>query len=143
MFRYVFPIVMIILSNVLYNIFTKETPESANPFASLLVTYLTAAAVTGILLVTEGNGSGLGMKFKGLNWTCIALGISIVGLELGYIKAYRAGWNISIGSLVANICLAVILIFVGFLFYHEHISWNQLVGIGLCLAGLVFINLPK
>ena len=34
----------------------------------------------------------------------------------------------------------VILIFVGYLLYHEAITWNKIVGIIICLAGLVLIN---
>jgi len=49
-------------------------------------------------------------------------GITIVGLEVGFIQMYRAGWNISIGSLVANIILAVVLIIVGLLIYKDNIS---------------------
>ena len=44
------------------------------------------------------------------------------------------------GSLVANISLAVILIFVGLLFYQEKITGFQVIGILLCLAGLIFLN---
>ena len=25
--------------------------------------------------------------------------------------------------------------------YHEALTWNKLLGVGICLAGLVFINL--
>ena len=39
------PIALITLANCFYNICTKSTPEQANPFLSLCVTYLTAAAV--------------------------------------------------------------------------------------------------
>ena len=49
---------------------------------------------------------------------------------------------VSLGSLVANISLAVILIGVGILFYREVITVSQMIGIALCLAGLFFINRP-
>ncbi|HNX92203.1 MAG TPA: hypothetical protein PKI17_01660, partial [Syntrophomonas sp.] len=42
MFNYIFPIVLIVFSNVVYNIAQKSTPQNANPYAALLVTYLTA-----------------------------------------------------------------------------------------------------
>ena len=79
-------------------------------------------------------------SFKDLNWTSIALGFAIVGLEFGYLLAYRAGWNISVGSLVANIILALILIPVSILLYHEGFSMNRVFGAVLCIAGLVLIN---
>ena len=104
-FMYVFSIVLIVASNVLYNICQKSTPRGANPFSSLLVTYVTAAILTLCAFPFHKTDEGFLQTFHGLNWTSIALGISIVGLELGYLMAYRAGWNISVGSLVANIFL--------------------------------------
>lgn len=64
----------------------------------------------------------------------------IFWLELGYILAFRAGWNISTCSLVANIALAVILLFIGMLFFQEKLTGNQFIGIALCLVGLFFVN---
>lgn len=137
---YYLPIILIVTANVFYNICTKSTPETANPFLSLLVTYLVAALLTLILMLTNGLDEGIVQSFKRLNWTSYALGISVVALEFGYITAYRAGWNISLGSLVANISLAILLIPIGILFYKEVLNTNHLVGIALCLAGLFFIN---
>nr|WP_320025882.1 hypothetical protein [uncultured Acetobacterium sp.] len=137
---YYLPIILIVTANVFYNICTKSTPPTANPFLSLLVTYLVAALLTFILMITNGLDEGLVESFKRLNWTSFALGISVVALEFGYISAYRAGWNISLGSLVANISLAILLVPVGLLFYKEVLTTNHLVGIALCLAGLFFIN---
>ena len=44
-------------------------------------------------------------------------------------------------QIVSSAVLAVILIFVGYLLYHEAITWNKIAGIAVCLAGLVLINL--
>ena len=68
------------------------------------------------------------------------LGFCIVGLEFGYIMVYRSGWNISIGSLVSNIILALALIPVGIIFYKEGFNINKMIGIGLCIIGLIFVN---
>jgi drug/metabolite transporter (DMT)-like permease len=140
MFKYVFPIVLIVASNVMYNICQKSTPGKVNPFSALLITYLTAAVITVIAFYFYETKEGLLESFKGINWTSIVLGISIVGLELGYLLAYRAGWNISVGSLVANIFLALALIPVGIIFYHEGFGMNKVLGALLCILGLILIN---
>ena len=75
-----------------------------------------------------------------LNWTALILGISIVGLELGYIYIYRVGWKMGIGSLVANIALACILLLIGALFLKESISIRQLIGVFVCMAGLILVT---
>lgn len=140
MFMYVFSIVLIVASNILYNVCQKSTPQRANPFSALLVTYLTAAFLTLIAMQFYKTDKGFFQSFKDLNWTSIALGFSIIGLEFGYLMAYRAGWNISVGSLVANIFLAVMLIPVGILFYKEGFGLSKILGSVLCIAGLILIN---
>ena len=65
----------------------------------------------------------------------------IVGLELGFIYAYKAGWQVSVFSVVQSSFLAVALIFVGLLLYQEALSRNKLLGVAICLAGLFVVNL--
>jgi drug/metabolite transporter (DMT)-like permease len=124
----------------MYNLCQKWTPQRANPFSALLVTYLTAAVLSVIAFPFYKTDKGLFQSFKELNWTSIALGVSIVGLEFGYLMAYRAGWNISIGSLVANIILAVLLIPIGILLFKEGFGFNKILGAAFCIAGLILIN---
>ena len=51
-----------------------------------------------------------------------------------YGRVYDAkGFNNSIN-------LPLILLFVGWLFFREELTWNKLVGAGICLVGLFFIN---
>jgi drug/metabolite transporter (DMT)-like permease len=140
MWKYIWPVLLIVISNVFYNISTRSTPGSASPLASLTVTYIIAAVSSGILFFITSPSKDLIGAYRDLDWSCLALGIAVVGLEYGYIWLYRSGWMISTGSLTANIMLAVILIIVGILFYKEHISLNQIIGIALCLAGFIFIN---
>jgi len=140
MFVYVFSIVLIVASNIVYNIAQKSTPQNANPFAALLVTYMTAIIITAIAFMFNKTDKGFFQSFGNLNWTSIVLGFAIVGLEFGFLLAYRAGWNISVGSLVANIFLAVSLIPIGILFYNEGFGLNKIIGVCFCIAGLILIN---
>ena len=140
MFMYVFSIILIVASNIMYNISQKSTPQKANPFSALLITYLTAAAISVVILLFSKNDKGFFQSFKELNWTSFALAIAIVGLEFGYLMAYRAGWDISIGSLVANIFLALLLIPVGIFVYKEGFEFNKILGALFCIVGLLLIN---
>lgn len=140
MFIYVFSVILIVASNVLYNICQKSTPQRADPFLALFVTYLTAAVFTVAIILFNKADKGLLPSFKELNWTSVVLGISIVGLEFGYLMAYRAGWKISIVTLVANISLALILIPIGILFFKDGFGVNKIIGAMFCIIGLIFIN---
>ena len=141
MLSYIWPIALIVLSNTMYQICAKSVPEGMDPFASLTVTYLVGAILSGVLYYALGNHSGLLKEYSKLNWAPIVLGIVIVGLEAGYIFAFKAGWQVSTAQVVQAAILAGVLLFVGWLLYHEAMTWNKIIGIVICLIGLVFINL--
>ena len=141
MLSYVWPIVLIVLSNTFYQICAKSVPEGMNPFASLTVTYLVGAAVSGVLYYALGAQNGLLKEYVKLNWAPFVLGLVIVGLEAGYIFAFKAGWQVSTAQVVQAALLAVVLLFVGYFLYHEALTWNKVLGVIICLVGLVFINL--
>lgn len=134
------PIGLIVFSNIFYNICAKQTPEGVNPLAALTITYAVSAIASGILYQVITPGANLLQEYKSLNWTSIILGLAIVGLEAGSMYMYKAGWDISVGHLVHSAILAVLLVFVGYLLYHEAITFTRIAGIGLCLAGLFLIN---
>lgn len=140
MFSYIWPLGLVVLSNIVYQICAKSVPDGLNPFASLTVTYLVGAAASLILYFALAKSPDLIKEYSKLNWAPFVLGLVIVGLEVGFIYAYKAGWQISTASLVQGAALAVALIFVGFLAYKEAITWNKLLGVAICLVGLFFIN---
>lgn len=141
MWQMFYPILIIVASNVLYNVCTKSAPEKVNAFALLTVTYLIAAVVSFATFFITAKGKNIITEFGKTNWSTFVLGIVIVGLELGYILAYRNGWAMNTASVTANITLAIVLIFVAAIFYKESITLKQVAGIVLCGGGLVLINL--
>ena len=139
MWNMLWPILVVVASNTLYNICAKSTPENVNGFASLFITYAVSAVGALTMFFLTAQQKNLFSALSVTNWTSWALGIAIVGLEFGFLCVYRAGWKISIGNLVASISLACVLLLVGLLFYRESISLRQIIGMIVCGAGLVLI----
>lgn len=141
MWEMVWPILLVILSNTVYNICTKSTPSNVNAFGTLMITYFTAAIITAIIFLFLVKPENALSELSNINWTSVVLGMAIVGLELAYIFAFRAGWKVSSASVVANIGLAIVLLFVGAILYGENITLKQVLGILFCICGLFLINL--
>ena len=137
---YVISIVMAVAANVLYHFIQKSTPGNVSPLVSLFVTYITAALTCALFLPFYPAGEPLVAAVKKLNWTSAALGVAIVGLEMGFLLAYRSGWNISTAGVVANVIVALILIPIGILVFKEHLKLVHAAGILLCIGGLVLIT---
>ncbi len=128
-----------VLASTLYHVFQKSTPAEVNPALSLLVTYGTAAIATlGLFLFYPLQN--LSADFSRLNWASYALGLSIVGLELGILLAYRFGWQISLLGVVVHIAAALLLLPIGLVLFREKLTPLNLLGIVLCIAGLILVN---
>lgn len=138
--NYIWPIALVVLANTVYQVCAKSVPDTMNPLASLTITYAVGAVFSLALYLLLNRGGNLLREYSRVNWAPFVLGIAIVGLEVGFIYAYKAGWTVSTASIVQSAFLAVALIAVGFLLYREAITWNKVVGIVICLIGLVFIN---
>jgi drug/metabolite transporter (DMT)-like permease len=132
-------VVMIVASNLLYHVAQKSIPADANPLLSVAVTYAAALLVTLLLWPLAPGGAPKLAGLAKLNWATIGVGVAAVGIEIGFLLAYRAGWNISVGSLVVSVAVAILLLPTGLLLYREHLSAANVAGIVLCLAGLVLV----
>jgi len=111
-----------------------------NPLVSLTITYSVGAVVSLILFFLLNKGTNLTIEFSKVNWAPFAFAVVLVGLEVGWIYAYRAGWQVSTAQVVHSAFLAVALVFVGAVLYKEALTWNKVVGVMICLIGLAFIN---
>jgi drug/metabolite transporter (DMT)-like permease len=134
-----FSVVIIVAANVLYHVSQKSIPAGVHPLLSVAVTYAAALVVTLLLWPLSPGGPPKLSGLAQLNWATLGVAVSAVGIEIGFLLAYRAGWNISIGSLVVSVAVAILLIPTGLLLYREHLSAANVVGIVLCLAGLVLV----
>ncbi|MDI9479184.1 MAG: EamA family transporter [Syntrophomonadaceae bacterium] len=139
-YYYYLPIALTIAANVFYHICQKSMPQNINPMLALIITYLTAAVLCVFILIFTLKGQSLAVELGKLNWAPIALGVAIFGLELGFFLAYRVGWNISLGALISNISVSILLIPIGVAVYKEVISTQTAAGIILCIIGLILIN---
>lgn len=139
MWNMIWPLLIVVGANTIYNISTKSTPGDVNAFASLATSYFIAMLGSLMMFFFTAESKNLLVELSKTNWSALALGVAIVGLEFGYICIYRVGWKIGVASLVANISLACVLLLVGVFFYKEVITLKQLLGMGICAIGLMLI----
>lgn len=140
MFSYIWPLAIIVFSNIVYQICAKGIPQEMNTYASMTVTYAVATLFSAIMFFVTTKGGNIIHEFKLSNWATVVLGIVITGLEVGFIYAYKAGWKVSTLATVTNAFLAIGLLVLGFFMYHEVINWSKILGVAICLVGLWFIN---
>ena len=69
------------------------------------------------------------------------MGLIIIGVEGGYMLMYKKGWEVSKGSLIANICIAVILVFMGAAYLHKKLNITKMIGMIICIIGIILVNI--
>lgn len=134
------PVGIIVFSNVFYHLSMKSTPANINTFASLVVTYAIASISSLAMYFITVKNPSLMNEYQHLTWSSVVLGISVIGLEFGFILMYKMGWAISAGEIVAASLLAVVLLFVGYFLYDEPINLQKIAGIVICLSGLYLLS---
>ena len=137
---YFWPIALVVVSNVVYQVCAKSVPKEMDTMASMTVTYLVGAACSAALFFLMNRGGSLLQEYGKMNAAPVLLGISVVGLEVGFLYAYKVGWPVSTASTVRSAFLAIALLAVGALLYHEVITLNKVIGVVICLVGLYILN---
>ncbi|MFT8349002.1 EamA family transporter [Clostridium saccharoperbutylacetonicum] len=137
---YYISMIITVLATVIYNISQKSINQSINPFISMIVTYITAIIFSILALIILPIDRNIISSLKQLNWASYVLGLSALGLEIGYLYLYRSGWNISVAPLFVSIISTIVLIVVGIFIYKTKISPMNTLGICLSIVGLILMN---
>lgn len=129
-----------VVSTVIYHLAQKSTPATAHPIFALAVTYAVATLTCLVLLIISPLRRGWIDSFRELNWATFALALAVVGIEIGYLLAYRAGWAISLADIASNSAVGLLLLPIGLFLFKERVSNVNLTGVGVCLLGLILLN---
>jgi drug/metabolite transporter (DMT)-like permease len=133
------PFVLAVAGLATYHIAQKAVPATAHPLALLAVAYGTAAVACVAMLPAFSPGQSLREAFGTVPWMVVFVALGMLGLEIGYLLAYRAGWQLSITAVAASTLVAMVLVPVGVLAFRESVTPSHVAGIVLCLAGLALL----
>jgi drug/metabolite transporter (DMT)-like permease len=143
--NYYFPPILIVFGLVIYQISQKSTDQTANPFMVVILAYIIGIAIClgGYFLIPSSSDGPILPMLKTVAWSAIGIGAGAAAIEVGFMLAYRAGWNVSLLPISVNVISAALLIMIGLIVFKESISLEKIAGIVLCIAGFVLITLRK
>ena len=135
---YILSFVLLVLSIITYQISQKYVPDSLNPWHVFFWVYTIAAIICLVFALSSGK-SPL-ETIKQTNWAVWLLGLAVVGIELGFLLAFRAGWRASTLGLTSSITVALVMVPVGLLLFKEKLSPINLLGGLICVVGLALLS---
>lgn len=130
---------IVVGANVAYHLSQKSIPAAANPMLSLIVTFMTAGVATLLILPFFLGSAPVVRELGKLNWASVAVGLTIIGVDVGYLLLYRSGWAISLGSVFCNAMVALILLPIGVLLFKEKLAFSNYLGVVLTLLGIYLV----
>ncbi len=129
-----------ILGAVGYQYFVKSVPQTINPIISVLGLYIAVLALALFLLPFFPLEGGLVKHIRQLNWIQIALAVSVMLIEVGFLLMYRHGWNLNTGNLITGVFVNIILVALGIALLGEKVSPVNTLGIALSIIGVALIS---
>ena len=138
--KFWWPIGLIVFCSTAYQVGVKAISTGIHPLTALVLTYLSASFASFILyFFLAPQGENRKKEIFSWNPSALGLGFSIVGIELGVVYMYRAGWTVQTSFILTNSLIVAALMAAGALFYKEKLKLRQLAGVVLTLAGIVCI----
>jgi drug/metabolite transporter (DMT)-like permease len=137
-FAMAWPMAIIVASFILYHIAIKALRPDLHPLAFLIAVYVVALVATIGLWVAFPALGPTGVRAEDMVWV-LMLGIALVGIEFGFLMAYRNGWSVSVAPTFSNVTLALIMAPIGLIFLKEKLGWQGFAGLALCVAGLILM----
>ncbi len=137
MIQYYWPLALVVLSSVGYQVGLKEVTHGGDPMVALMLTYLSAAVTSfGIYFFQAPKGEDRMKGILSVNLSAMGLGLTIVGIEVGSMFMFIAGWPVNTAFLVSNSLIVLALMVVGALLYGEKLKPRQLAGVVVSMVGI-------
>ncbi len=136
-FSYIWPVALVVLSSVGYQVGLKEVAHGGEPMAALMLTYLAAGAASFVIYFFQApKGENLLKGIFSVNISAMGLGLTIVGIEVGSMFMFIAGWPVNTAFLVANSLIVLALMIVGAILYGEKLKPRQIAGVVVSMVGI-------
>lgn len=134
---YYLPLLLAVAGTLLYHLAQKTMPPAVSPLLLLAAAFATALTLCLVFLPLTERAP---LRFRqSLTWSSLALGVSVVMIEAGYLVAYRLGWKLNRAALTSNVAVAVLLIPLGAMLFKEQVSVRIIAGAVLCISGLILL----
>lgn len=136
---YYFPFGLAVVGNLIYHVSQKSIPKAANPFYTYVIIYAISLIVCVVGAALFPEGKSFAQTARESNWAVVAAGLAVVSIEVGFLLAYRAGWNISTAAVACSVTVTALLIPIGLVFFREQLSPRNALGLVFCVVGLILI----
>ena len=135
-FSFWWPVGLVVVAGVGYQVSAKEVAGGTDPLAALVVTYLVASLTSFLIYAFTGKKGEKWKEIMSFRPAALVLGLSIAFIEIGTIFIYKAGWTMNASFIVTNALITLCLILTGAAgtgnrrFFYRHMLHRVVRGTG-------------
>lgn len=133
------PYLLMIATYTSYQIVLKLARAEVNALGLLAMAYLVACSSAAVLWYFNPSLGSNRLEGRDV-LTAALLGVSIVGLEFGFVSAFRLGMPINATGTIVNVWVALLIVPIGYFLFREQMSGVNMIGLALCCAGLLLLT---
>ncbi|MTV82330.1 hypothetical protein [Secundilactobacillus folii] len=137
---YLWPLILTIFANMLYQLSARNVAHGIDPFFSLIITYGVALIGSVIMFMVSGNHQTIAANAHQINWASVTMGLAIIFVEFGYMMSYKSGAPIGTTAITVNAAMTLLLIPIGLLFLGESFTVRNAIGFVLAVISLYLLN---
>jgi uncharacterized membrane protein YdcZ (DUF606 family) len=134
------PLLLTIGGSILYHIAQKSLPRTTNPLITMMLAYAVGILLFVVCTIFYHDPRSFLYSIRESNWAVFVVAVGAASIEIGFLLAYRVGWNISIAPVASSVAVALLLIPIGLLVFKEHLSFGNVIGIMFCVVGLILVT---
>lgn len=129
------PFALMVGTYALYQLMLKLPRPGINILAFQVLAYAVALVAVSILWWRNPELGSNRFELRDV-LVAVVFGLAVVGLEYGYVSAFRLGWPVNTTGPMVTVATAVLLVPLGWLAFREVLSPRNLIGAIMCLSGL-------
>jgi drug/metabolite transporter (DMT)-like permease len=134
------PLILMVGTYVGYQLLLKLPGAGINALAFQTIAYFAAFVVAALAWSMNRDLGANRLSGRDLI-IAAAFGAVVVGLEYGYIAAYRLGWPVNTTGTIVNVTTALLMVPIGFALFRENLNLTNAAGLALCCVGLFMLTL--
>jgi uncharacterized membrane protein len=136
---FVLSMVLLVFSAATYQLAAKFVPHSLSPWHVLTIVYVIGVVLSLIIGFVDSSKQTLWETLRTSNWAVFVLGFAVVGIEAGYLLAFRSGWRLNVTGVFSNTAAAILLFPIGVMILKERMTTLNIIGLVVAIVGLYMI----
>jgi multidrug transporter EmrE-like cation transporter len=135
----IWPVMLMVASFTIYQLCLKYVRPGLNVLGFQTVAYFVAGVGAAALWASNPQLGDNAMRPSDLA-LAVAFAASVIGLEYGYVIAYRSGWPVDMTPALVTGATTIMLMLLAIGLLGEVLTLCKAVGVTLCIAGIALIN---